>query len=116
MNNDTTNPTQEQGASLPSFLNRVTLGDCLQVLRRLPDATVDLVLTDPPYAVRYQTRDGRTLTNDDNTRWIFPAFSEMYRVLKPDSYCISFCAMARADRFIFIWRECGFRILGSSFG
>jgi len=25
-------------------------GDCLEVLKELPDESVDLVLTDPPYA------------------------------------------------------------------
>ena len=46
--------------SLPhSFLNHVISGDCLTVLPQLPAESVDMVLTDPPYLVRYQSRDGR---------------------------------------------------------
>jgi DNA modification methylase len=46
--------------------NRVAQGDCAHVRKRLPDDAVDLVLTDPPYICRYQSRDGRRVANDDN--------------------------------------------------
>ena len=28
-------------------------GDCLEVMRDLPDASVDAVVTDPPYGIRF---------------------------------------------------------------
>jgi site-specific DNA-methyltransferase (adenine-specific) len=62
--------------------------------------------------VRYKDRSGRRIPNDDNRRWIFPAFAELYRVLKPDSYCISFYGWSKADRFLAVWRECGFYPVG----
>jgi adenine-specific DNA-methyltransferase len=96
----------------PSLVNQVILGDCTQVMRQMPDASVDMVLTDPPYLVNYHDRSGRSLANDDNTRWMFPAFSELYRVLKPDSYCVSFYGWSKVDRFLSVWRECGFRPVG----
>ena len=70
---------------LGRMVGKVTHGDCLRVLRQLPDACADLVFTDPPYLVRYHDRSGRRIANDDNTVWMFPAFAELYRVLKPDS-------------------------------
>jgi site-specific DNA-methyltransferase (adenine-specific) len=97
---------------LPDFLNQVTHGDCSQVLRRLPDACADMVLTDPPYLVRYKDRAGRTVANDDNSAWMFPAFAELYRVLKPNSFFVSFYGWSKADRFLSVWRECGFRPIG----
>lgn len=33
----------------PFELNRVTEGDCLELINRLPDDTVDIVITSPPY-------------------------------------------------------------------
>lgn len=30
---------------------RLLLGDCLEVMKALPDASIDLVLTDPPYGI-----------------------------------------------------------------
>jgi len=33
------------------LLNTVTQGDCLEVMKKLPDNCIDLVLTDPPYGI-----------------------------------------------------------------
>jgi len=41
--------------------NRVIQGDCTTVLKTLPGESVDFVLTDPPYFVRYRDRDSRDL-------------------------------------------------------
>jgi site-specific DNA-methyltransferase (adenine-specific) len=101
-----------QGSPLEQMTGKVTHGDCLQVLRLLPDACADLVLTDPPYITRYRDRQGRTIANDDNSHWLFPAFAELYRVLKPNSYCLSFYGWGKAHRFISAWRECGFFPVG----
>jgi adenine-specific DNA-methyltransferase len=94
-----------------SFLDQVILGDCLTVLPQLPDASVDLVLTDPPYLVRYRSRDGRGVPNDDTDAWLVPAFDELYRVLQRDRFCISFCGFTQAERFIAAWKAAGFRVL-----
>jgi len=74
-----------------SFVDQVISGDCLTVLPQLPDASVDLVLTDPPYLVRYQSRDGRRVANDDTDAWLVPAFVQAYRVLRCGRFCVSFC-------------------------
>lgn len=66
--------------------NRLLHGDCLALLPQMTAESVDLVLTDPPYIVRYQSRDGRSIPNDDTDEWLAPAFADMYRLLKPDSY------------------------------
>jgi DNA modification methylase len=39
-----------------AFVNALVQGDCLDLLPRLPDASVDFVLTDPPYLQRYCDR------------------------------------------------------------
>ena len=31
------------------FINKIIQGDCLEVMKQMPDKSVDLVLTDPPY-------------------------------------------------------------------
>lgn len=35
------------------FINKVIQGDCLQVMKQMPDKSVDLVLTDPPYGITW---------------------------------------------------------------
>lgn len=93
-------------------VNEILLGDCTRVLRQLPDAFVDLIVTDPPYGVRYQDRFGRTVANDDDPSRILGAFTDLYRVLKPDSLCISFYGWGLVDDFFRAWRDAGFRPVG----
>jgi len=97
---------------MTTFRNTIINGDCLQALPHLPAQSVQFVLTDPPYLVSYQSRDGRTVPNDDNAAWLKPAFAEMYRVLARDSFCVSFYGWAQVDRFMSAWRSAGFRIVG----
>jgi hypothetical protein len=52
------------------------------------------------YVTHYFDRSGRRIANDANSRWIFPAFWELHRVLKPDSYAVSFYGWGNAERFL----------------
>jgi adenine-specific DNA-methyltransferase len=97
---------------MEEFVDRIIAGDCVEVLAEMPEASVDLVVTDPPYLARYQSRDGRHVTNDDRDGWLEPAFRELYRVLKPDRFCVSFYGWHQADRFLRAWRRAGFRPVG----
>jgi DNA modification methylase len=93
-------------------INEVLQGDCTRVLRWLPNSFVDLVVTDPPYGVRYQDRSGRTIANDGDPNRILGAFTDLYRVLKPNSICISFYGWGQVDAFFRAWRGAGFRPVG----
>ena len=58
------------------------LGDCTQVLTALPDDSVDLIFTSPPYAdQRKQTYGG--FHPDDYVEWFLPISEQLLRVLKP---------------------------------
>jgi site-specific DNA-methyltransferase (adenine-specific) len=92
--------------------NTVIHGDCLRVLPNLPAGSVQFILTDPPYITRYQSRDGRVVPNDDNDRWLKPAFAQMYRALTKDSFCVSFYGWPQADRFMQAYKAAGFKVVG----
>lgn len=92
--------------------NTVTRGDCVQVMKEMPSGSVDFIVTDPPYLVRYSDRSGRTVKNDDNDKWIDPAFAQMHRVLKDGTFCVSFYAWNKVDRFMEAWRKAGFHVAG----
>jgi hypothetical protein len=64
-------------------MNRIIHGDCTEVLKTIPADSVDFVLTDPPYFVRYRGRSGRSVQNDgtEDTAKVLSAFPEIYRVL-----------------------------------
>jgi adenine-specific DNA-methyltransferase len=92
--------------------NTIIQGDCLQVLPQLPAGSINFALTDPPYLVRYKSRYGRGVPNDDNDRWLKPAFAELHRVLEPHSFAVSFYGWPHADRFMTAYRAAGFRVVG----
>lgn len=101
------------GAEAPALpRNTVIHGDCLAVMPTLPSGSVDFILTDPPYLVRYRDRSGRTVANDRDGSWLAPAFAEAYRLLKDDSLCVSFYGWQAVDAFMAAWRTAGFRPVG----
>ena len=92
--------------------NTILQGDCVEVMRQFRSCSVDFVLTDPPYLAHYCSRDGRTVANDSDGAWLKPAFAEIFRVLRRDSFCVSFYGWHQADKFLAAWREAGFRLAG----
>lgn len=66
-----------------SWHNKLILGDCLDVLKKLPSASVDLIITSPPYAdSRKKTYGG--ISPDEYTDWFLKRALELKRVLKPE--------------------------------
>lgn len=62
--------------------NVLLTGDCRDLLPTLPDNSVDLIVTSPPYAdQRKHTYGG--VTPDEYVDWFLPIASELKRVLKP---------------------------------
>lgn len=100
------------GEPPPAYLDTVLHGDCLQLLPTFPAESVDFVLVDPPYLAAYKSRDGRTVPNDNNDAWLNPAFAALYRVLRRDSFAVSFYGWPHADKFQTAYRQAGFRIVG----
>jgi len=91
---------------------QVIQGDCTEVLRTLPNESVDFVLTDPPYLVRYKDRAGRSIANDDGRGNVIGAFTDLYRVLKPNTFCISFYGWNSVAAFFGAWKQAGFSAIG----
>ncbi len=98
--------------TLPLTANQVIHGDCVEVLRNLPDESIDAVITDPPYFVRYRDRSGRSIANDSDPASILGAFRDIYRALKPDSFCVCFYGWNSVDAFFRAWRDAGFQPVG----
>ena len=57
-------------------------GDCLELLKHIPDQSIDLVLTDPPY--------GTTACKWDSVIAFEPMWAELKRVIKPSSAILLF--------------------------
>ena len=67
----------------PSKLTQVLVqGDCVGAMKRLPDESIDLVVTSPPYATQRKATYGGT-PPDKYVEWFLPISAEIKRVLKP---------------------------------
>jgi site-specific DNA-methyltransferase (adenine-specific)/site-specific DNA-methyltransferase (cytosine-N4-specific) len=60
----------------------VILGDCLDVLKKMPDNCVDLIITSPPYSDQRNSTYGG-IKADKYVEWFLPITAELLRVLKP---------------------------------
>ncbi|OIN88912.1 MAG: site-specific DNA-methyltransferase [Anaerolineae bacterium CG1_02_58_13] len=64
------------------FLDQIIQGDCEEVLKTLPDNSIDLIFTSPPYAdQRAKTYGG--IKPDQYVDWFIPKAAQFLRVLKP---------------------------------
>lgn len=74
---------REKEKPASEWRNRIVLGDCLDVLKQMPDGCVDLIVTSPPYAdSRKSTYGGHH--PDKYVEWFLPIGAELKRVLKDD--------------------------------
>jgi len=72
-------------------------GDCLEVLRGMPDASVDAVITDPPYfRVKAEAWDRQWGHDGAYLDWLSSIIDEWYRVLRSNGsvYCFASPQMA----------------------
>ncbi len=94
--------------------NQIICGDSKNILSKFKSETIDLVITDPPYLCNYIDRTGRSVANDtnSNSKSVLDVFDEVYRVMKPNSYCISFYGWNAIHQFAKKWHEVGFKSVG----
>jgi len=92
--------------------NQIICGESANVLSECSSNSIDLVVTDPPYLCNYKDRFGRTVANDDSPEAVLKVFDQIYRVMKQDSYCVSFYGWTGIIDFAHKWEECGFKVVG----
>lgn len=83
---------------------RLMLGDCLERLRELSDNSVDSVVTDPPYGLRFMGK-----------KWDYDVpsvdvWAECLRVLKPGGHLLAFAGTRTQHRMAVRIEDAGFEI------
>lgn len=84
--------------------NAVIQGDCLEVMRDMPDNSVDAVITDPPYDLKFMGKKW-----DDDCPSI-EIWAECLRVLKPGGHLLAFSGTRTIDLVMGRIREAEFEI------
>jgi len=108
--------------------NVVIFGDCLDVLRELPDNSIDSVVTDPPYGLSkepdieevlkkwmagedYEHRGGGFMGKTWDSFVPGPSvWREVYRVLKPGGHALVFAGTRTQDLMTISLRLAGFEV------
>lgn len=67
------------------FINNIICGDCFDLIKYIPDKAIDCIITDPPYGL-----NTKGIKNDVDLSVFFNMLPECYRVLKDDSFFITF--------------------------
>ena len=86
-------------------METVTLwhGDCLELMKNIPDGSVDLVLTDPPYGMafksNYRKEKYNEIKNDKSLEWLEKYVGECFRILKYNTAVYFFCSWHNVDVF-----------------
>ena len=79
-------------------------GDCLEVMRKMADASVDAIVTDPPYGLRFM---GKRWDYDVPT---VEVWAECLRVLKPGGHLLAFAGTRTQHRMAVRIEDAGFEI------
>jgi len=65
-----------------SYINKIICGDCISVMKQMPDECVDMVITSPPYNIKKdygEYKDNRTYK--DYLEWLDSIWNECFRIL-----------------------------------
>ncbi|TNV22845.1 site-specific DNA-methyltransferase [Buttiauxella sp. B2] len=80
--------------------------DCLHVLSSLPENSIDLIVTDPPYfKVKPDGWDNQWKGDKDYLRWLDSCLVEFWRVLKPAGSLYLFCGHRLAADIELLMRQ-----------
>jgi site-specific DNA-methyltransferase (adenine-specific) len=80
------------------------LGDCLKVLKDFPDNSIDSVVTDPPYGLKFMGKKW------DHSVPSVEVWREVFRVLKPGGHALIACGTRTQHRMVVNVEDAGFEI------
>lgn len=100
-------------------------GDCLELMKDIPDESIDLVVTDPPYkiiqggctnkAVRFKGVNEKELKNGtlfkENNVKFSEWLPEVYRILKNNTHCYIMCNDRNLKELLVECENVGFKLL-----
>lgn len=88
---------------MKDMINKVFNEDCLNGITRIDDKSIDLVLTDIPYGMDFQSNHRKQkhlkIQNDINVNWFPDWIKEIDRVSKDDAHLYIFCSHHKIDFF-----------------
>ena len=107
MNKHTPQPTRRENREI----NQIICGDCLDVMKDIPDKSIDMILTSPPYD-NLRDYKGYIFNFEDTAK-------EIYRILKDGCVCVwvvgdetkNFCESMTSFKQALYFNKLGFNLL-----
>lgn len=82
-------------------LNKVHQGDCLEIMKKIDNNSIDIIVTDPPWGVNFKNskfyEDSKDHVLDIQEIWL----TEMYRVLKDGCHLYLFIPTLEIDSWVY---------------
>lgn len=72
------------------MINKILFGDCLEIMKKIPDNVIDVIITDPPYGI-----NKNKILGDESLAIWKASLSDSFRVLKPISFYCLFCSVEK---------------------
>lgn len=87
-----------------NYINTIQLGDCLDLLKTMPENCIDAIITDPPYGLSFMGK-----------KWDYDVpsvdiWKECLRIIKPGGYLLSFAGTRTQHRMACNIEDGGFEI------
>tara|TARA_R110002096_G_scaffold402445_2_gene599771 strand:+ start:19 stop:657 length:639 start_codon:yes stop_codon:yes gene_type:complete len=95
-------------------MNKIIHNDCFKEMKTMPDNSIDLLLTDPPYGINLTPQRSTSkfknvkIISDDNLEWVDDFSKEIYRICKNTAFI--FCSYQKYDVFKISLEKAGFII------
>ena len=89
---------------IEDFKNKIIEGDCMEIMKEMPDNSIDTIITDPPYGLKFMGK-----------KWDYDVpsvdiWKECLRVLKPGGHLLSFAGTRTQHRMAVNIEDAGFEI------
>lgn len=98
---------------LPSFKAEIKVGNALKLIRKLPDESVDTIITNPPFGINLEYKDHPEVYKDDpeEVKTLVQAIvPEWYRILTKDAWCVVFWDVLKLDLLAEWMEDVGFEV------
>lgn len=86
--------------------SQILHGDCIEMMRTLPDASIDAVVTDPPYELGFMGKSW----DSTGIAYRVDVWAECLRVLKPGGHLLAFSGARTYHRMTCAIEDAGFTI------
>jgi len=70
--------------------NKIYQGDCMELLKEIPNESIDCIITDPPYGINKSK-----IIGDEDFSIIRKMLPECFRILKNNCFFICFCSIEK---------------------